>query len=90
MPSADISADRRDASARDYPALPWKAPLGLPGNPDGGRSSGAPTTRRRYDEAAEAYGKAVELRRRTPTTARPRLILGLAGDLDKGPLSCRR
>jgi Tfp pilus assembly protein PilF len=59
---------------------------GLPGNPDGwallGRSYHSV---RRYDEAAEAYGKAVEL---APQNLNYRttygLILGQAGELDKG------
>jgi tetratricopeptide (TPR) repeat protein len=63
-----------------------KAVKGLPGNPDGwallGRSYHAV---RRYDEAAEAFGKAVEL---SPANVNYRstygLILGQAGDLEKG------
>jgi tetratricopeptide (TPR) repeat protein len=63
-----------------------KAMKGLPGNADGwallGRSYHAV---RRYDEAADAYGKAVEL---APQNLNYRttygLILGLAGDLEKG------
>jgi tetratricopeptide (TPR) repeat protein len=63
-----------------------KAMKGLPGNADGwallGRSYHAV---RRYDEAAEAYGKAVEL---APQNLNYRstygLILGQAGDLEKG------
>jgi tetratricopeptide (TPR) repeat protein len=63
-----------------------KAMKGLPGNADGwallGRSYHAV---RRYDEAADAYGKAVEL---APQNLNYRttygLILGQAGDLEKG------
>jgi tetratricopeptide (TPR) repeat protein len=63
-----------------------RAVKGLPGNPDGwallGRSYHAV---RRYDEAAEAYGRAVEL---APANVNYRstygLILGQAGDLEKG------
>ena len=63
-----------------------KAMKGLPGNADGwallGRSYHAV---RRYDEAADAYGKAVQL---APQNLNYRttygLILGQAGDLDRG------
>ena len=91
MSSADIERLIGEDAVRrqDYSgAIPFleKATKGLPGNPDGwallGRSYHAA---RRYDEAAEAYGKAVEL---APQNANYRttygLILGMAGDLDKG------
>jgi tetratricopeptide (TPR) repeat protein len=91
MSSADIERLIGEDAVRrqDYSgAIPFleKATKGLPGNPDGwallGRSYHAA---RRYDEAAEAYGKAVEL---APQNANYRstygLILGQAGDLDKG------
>ena len=91
MSSADIERLIGEDAVRrqDYSgAIPFleKATKGLPGNPDGwallGRSYHAA---RRYDEAAEAYGKAVGL---APQNANYRttygLILGLAGDLDKG------
>jgi tetratricopeptide (TPR) repeat protein len=91
MSSADIERLIGEDAVRrqDYSgAIPFleKATKGLPGNPDGwallGRSYHAA---RRYDEAAEAYGKATEL---APQNTNYRttygLILGLAGELDKG------
>lgn len=74
---------------QDYSgAVPFleKATKGLPGNPDGWALLGrAYHANRRYDEAAEAYGKAVEL---APQNANYRttygLILGLAGELERG------
>jgi len=73
----------------DYTAaIPFleRATKGLPGNPDGWAFLGrAYHANRRYDEAAEAYEKAVNL---APQNADYRatygLILGLAGELDKG------
>jgi tetratricopeptide (TPR) repeat protein len=73
----------------DYAAaIPFleRATKGLPGNPDGWALLGrAYHANRRYDEAAEAYEKAVNL---APQNADYRatygLILGLAGELEKG------
>jgi tetratricopeptide (TPR) repeat protein len=69
-------------------AIPFleKATKGLPGNPDGWALLGrAYHASRRYDDAAEAYGKAVNL---APQNADYRatygLILGQAGELDAG------
>jgi tetratricopeptide (TPR) repeat protein len=79
-----------DAVRREqYPeAIPFleRATKGLPGNADGWAFLGrAYHAARRYDEAADAYGKAVEL---APQNANYRttygLILGMAGDRDKG------
>ncbi len=63
-----------------------RATKGLPGNPDGWALLGrAYHYNRRFDEAAEAYKKAVAL---TPLNASYRatlgLILGQAGELDEG------
>jgi tetratricopeptide (TPR) repeat protein len=91
MSNADIERLIGEDAVRreDYSgAIPFleKATKGLPGNPDGWALLGrAYHANRRYDEAAEAYGKAVEL---APQNANYRttygLILGLAGELEKG------
>ena len=91
MSSADIErligedAVRRQDYAGAIPFLE-KATKGLPGNPDGWALLGrAYHANRRYDEAADAYKKAVEL---APQNANYRttygLILGMAGELDAG------
>jgi len=74
---------------QDYAgAIPFleRATKGLPGNPDGWALLGrAYHAARRYDEAADAYAKAVNL---APQNMNYRttygLILGMAGELDKG------
>jgi tetratricopeptide (TPR) repeat protein len=91
MSSPDIERLIGEDAVRrqDYSnAIPFleKATKGLPGNPDGWALLGrAYHANRRYDEAADAYGRAVEL---APQNANYRttygLILGMAGDLDKG------
>ncbi len=75
---------RQDYSA----AIPFleRATKGLPGNPDGWALLGrAYHANRRYDEAADAFKKAVDL---APQNANYRttygLILGLAGELEAG------
>jgi tetratricopeptide (TPR) repeat protein len=79
-----------DAVRREqYPeAIPFleRATKGLPGDPDGWAFLGrAYHATRRYDEAADAYKKAVEL---APQNVSLRttygLILGLAGELEAG------
>ena len=95
--SADIErligedAVRRQDYAGAIPFLE-KATAGLPGNPDGWALLGrAYHANRRYDEAAEAYGKAVEL---APQNANYRttygLILGLAAIWTRASSSSRR
>ena len=89
--NADLSrligedAVRRGDYAAGIPYLE-KATQGLPGNPDGWALLGrAYHAGRRYDEAAEAYKKAVEL---APQNLSYRstygLILGQAGNYDEG------
>jgi len=78
-------AVRRQDYAAGIPYLE-RATKGLPGNPDGWALLGrAYHAARRYDEAADAYEKAVNL---APQNTNYRttygLILGLAGELDKG------
>ncbi len=78
-------AVRREQYAEAIPFLE-RATKGLPGNPDGWAFLGrAYHAARRYDEAADAYKKAVEL---APQNANYRttygLILGLAGELEAG------
>jgi tetratricopeptide (TPR) repeat protein len=78
-------AVRRQDYAAGIPYLE-RATKGLPGNPDGWALLGrAYHAGRRYDDAADAYAKAVNL---APQNANYRttygLILGLAGELDKG------
>jgi tetratricopeptide (TPR) repeat protein len=78
-------AVRRGEHANAIPFLE-RATKGLPGNPDGWALLGyAYRANRQYDEAAEAYGKAVSL---APQNLNYRsaygLILGQAGDLEKG------
>ena len=91
MSSADIErligedAVRRQDYAGAIPFLE-KATKGLPGNPDGWALLGrAYHANRRYDEAADAYKKAVEL---APQNTNYRttygLILGMAGELEAG------
>jgi tetratricopeptide (TPR) repeat protein len=78
-------AVRREQYAEAIPFLE-RATKGLPGNPDGWAFLGrAYHAARRYDEAADAYKKAVEL---APQNANYRttygLILGMAGELEAG------
>ena len=91
MSSADIErligedAVRRQDYAGAIPFLE-KATKGLPGNPDGWALLGrAYHANRRYDEAADAYKKAVDL---APQNTNYRttygLILGMAGELEAG------
>jgi tetratricopeptide (TPR) repeat protein len=63
-----------------------QAMKGLPGNGDGWALLGrAYHFSRRYDEAADAYGKAVELQpQNLSLRATYGLVLGQAGDLEKG------
>jgi tetratricopeptide (TPR) repeat protein len=63
-----------------------KAMKGLPGNADGWALLGrAYHFSRRYDEAADAYGKAVELQpQNLNLRATYGLVLGQAGELEKG------
>ena len=91
MSSADIERLIGEDAVRrlDYSgAIPFleKATKGLPGNPDGWALLGrAYHANRRYDEAADAYKKAVELApQNTNYRATYGLILGMAGDLDAG------
>jgi len=91
MSSPDIERLIGEDAVRrlDYAsAIPFleRATKGLPGNPDGWALLGrAYHANRRYDEAAEAYAKAVNL---APQNADYRatygLILGQAGELEKG------
>jgi len=91
MSNADIERLIGEDAVRreDYSgAIPFleKATKGLPGNPDGWALLGrAYHANRRYDEAAESYKRAVDL---APQNANYRttygLILGLAGELEKG------
>jgi superkiller protein 3 len=95
--SPDISrligedAVRRSEYAAAIPHLE-KATQGLPGNPDGWALLGrAYHANRRYDDAADAYKKAVEL---APQNIGYRttygLILGQAGNLDEGLTQLQR
>ena len=91
MSSADIERLIGEDAVRrlDYSgAIPFleKATKGLPGNPDGWALLGrAYHANRRYDEAADAYKKAVELApQNTNYRATYGLILGMAGDLEAG------
>ena len=84
-------AVRREQYAEAIPFLE-RATKGLPGNPDGWAFLGrAYHATRRYDEAADAYKKAVEL---APQNANYRttygLILGLAGELEAGLAELRK